>query len=101
MDAYKSFKDLVERKGNKQTMTRSLKQPRPRGKPRSLNELQQDRCHRKRGGLKVRAKVTHNPMREIAVSTSLQCVSFLSSSSSEWAIVEDSISLVVSDQENI
>ena len=51
------------------------------------------------GGLmkRLRMKVTHNPMRELAVSTSLQCESFLSPSSSEWAIVEDSISLVVSD----
>ncbi len=42
-------------------------------------------------------KVTHKPLREIAVSSSLQNVSFLSSSS-EWAIVEDSVSLVVSDK---
>lgn len=42
--------------------------------------------------------VAHKPLREIAVKPSLQCVSFLSSSSSEWAIAEDSISLVVSDK---
>lgn len=46
----------------------------------------------------VRVTVAHKPLREIAVKPSLQCVSFLSSSSSEWAIVEDSISLVVSDK---
>lgn len=46
----------------------------------------------------VRVELTHKPLREIAVKPSLQCVSFLSSSSSEWAIVEDSISLVVSDK---
>lgn len=55
----------------------------------------------RRGGFSkdaVRVKVNLSPLREIAVSSSLQCVSFFSSSSSEWAIVEDSISLVVSDK---
>lgn len=52
----------------------------------------------------LRLKVTHpKPTtleREIAVSASLQCVLFFSSSSSEWATAEDSISSVVSDNKN-
>lgn len=55
----------------------------------------------KRGGFSkdtLRVKVAHSPLRETAVSSSLQCVSFLSSSSSAWPSVEDSISLVVSDK---
>lgn len=45
------------------------------------------------GTVRVKLPTTY---REIADSTSPQCVPFFSSSSSEWAIVEDSISLVVS-----